>query len=421
MKKRLLFIMPTLSMVGQAKSGGIVANELAKRHDVTVVTFNPRQQSDHPYTAKVVYLEPHRGNTPFGRIMKFVDRVRAVKKLKKKLEITHAVSFGESGNYINLLSRAGEKVIISTREHKSQRFRFDKSFENLLHRLLIRGLYGFADISVPISRNIEDDLSDNFGVSKEKSRLIYNPVDLGDISQKAQQPLPKEEAALFAESEVLVNVGRISRQKGQWHLVRIFSEVKKQHENTKLVCIGDVEATDAQGRGLRELIERLCDVFGLGGYFFWKDEPMDGEYDLYFLGYKSNPMPYVSRASLFLFPSFWEGFGNVIPESLACGVPVVSADCKSGPREILSPATRYDEYAETADYAEYGVLMPLLSGEYNDAAELEPNERLWADTVTAFLQAPELRERYADKARERAAFFSKEHILTEWEKVLDEQ
>src|SRR5690606_2738441 len=85
--------------------------------------------------------------------------------------------------------------------------------------------------------------------------------------------------------------------------------------------------------------------------------PSPEAYDVFMMGHVKDPFHFVKAARLFAFTSVLEGFGNVLLESMAVGTPVLSADCLSGPRELLAPAlegppvtTRYD--------GPYGVLMP---------------------------------------------------------------
>jgi glycosyltransferase involved in cell wall biosynthesis len=65
-------------------------------------------------------------------------------------------------------------------------------------------------------------------------------------------------------------------------------------------------------------------------------------------GFVGNPFAYMARASVFALSSAWEGFGNVIAEALACGCPVVSTDCPSGPAEILEQG-KYGPLAPVGD------------------------------------------------------------------------
>ncbi|MCF7985231.1 MAG: glycosyltransferase, partial [Thiohalocapsa sp.] len=57
--------------------------------------------------------------------------------------------------------------------------------------------------------------------------------------------------------------------------------------------------------------------------------------DVELAGFHDNPYAFMARAALFVLSSRWEGFGIVLAEALACGTPVVSTDCPSGPAEIL--------------------------------------------------------------------------------------
>jgi glycosyltransferase involved in cell wall biosynthesis len=99
--------------------------------------------------------------------------------------------------------------------------------------------------------------------------------------------------------------------------------------------------------------------------------------DVVLPGFVENPYAWMARAAVFVLSSAWEGFGNVLVEALACGCPVVSTDCPSGPAEIL----------------EQGALGPLVP--VGDPA-------LLAEAILSVLAKPPDR----DRLRARAAHFS---------------
>jgi glycosyltransferase involved in cell wall biosynthesis len=106
-------------------------------------------------------------------------------------------------------------------------------------------------------------------------------------------------------------------------------------------------------------------------------------------GFVDNPFPYYEEASLFVLSSVYEGFGNVIVEALACGCPVVSTDCPSGPQEIL-------------EGGKWGRLVPV-----NDVEALA--EAMW-ETLA---DPPD-----PEPLRRRADAFSVEAAVEAYERVL---
>ena len=107
---------------------------------------------------------------------------------------------------------------------------------------------------------------------------------------------------------------------------------------------------------------------------------LDISHNVVFLGFQSNPFKYLSRATVFVLSSLWEGFGNVIIEAMACGIPVISTRCPSGPDEIITNEVN-------------GLLVPV--GDMNALAK----------AILRLLEDESLRKRIAEAGRKRAEDF----------------
>ena len=116
-------------------------------------------------------------------------------------------------------------------------------------------------------------------------------------------------------------------------LIRAFARVRRDRE-AHLVIVGD-DRKAGKDAGYRAELAALPEQLGVAE-------------DVDFVGAVANPFPYMRRASVFALSSAWEGLGNVVIEALACGCPVVSTNCPSGPREILEDG-RYGELVPVGD------------------------------------------------------------------------
>jgi glycosyltransferase involved in cell wall biosynthesis len=141
---------------------------------------------------------------------------------------------------------------------------------------------------------------------------VYSPLDREGIARLAREPVSHPWLAREGPPLVL-SVGRLVRTKDQATLLKAFRRVLDRRE-CRLLILGE-------GRQ-RPKLEALVTKLRIAGAV---ELP----------GFVSNPFPYMAGADLFVLSSVFEGFGNVLAESLALGTPCVSTDCKSGPGEIL--------------------------------------------------------------------------------------
>jgi Glycosyltransferase len=399
MNNHILFLLNSLAG-GGAQKVAIRLSEHLPIYAFILLERDVKYKTDKP----IFFLSKHSYET--NPTIKTLSIPMYAYKLSEFLEKTSLiVSFLERANFVNIISKLFKKhkAIISVRmDQQTGHVGLRK-----LNKLLVRILYPKADLIIAVSYGVKQSLI-NLGIEKEKIKVIYNPYPIDEIRELANEPLGSYEEIF--KHPVLITAGRLIKPKGQWYLLRVFKALKEKHEDLELVILGEGE--------LKDYLVKLSEELGLKTYVWDRDE-LSGSFDVYFLGFQKNPFKFIARSKLFVFPSLWEGFPNALVEAMACGVPVVSSDCRSGPREILAPNTDFNYQAQKPEFAEYGVLMPVFEVKYKNANEsLEKREVMWVETIDKLLEDENLRKHYSEKAKQRAEDFRIEKIVQEWREVL---
>jgi glycosyltransferase involved in cell wall biosynthesis len=411
-KKTLLFIIPKLGSGGAER---VIANLCQSLEDFEKYVAIFEKEIKYEVKANIIHIPLLPSKNLLFRVLNFLIIKLRLKNFKKKIKTSFTISFMEPANYYNLFTRQDQEKIILTfhnyyslKYNPERKFSVKKRFRLLFYKFIMKRFYNKADLLIAVSKGIELDLVKNFGISSEKIITIYNPVLLEEIERFSKEKLFEYEDIF--KHQVIITAGRLKRQKGQWYLLRIFKKLKEQHKDLRLLILGE--------GGLKEYLIKLSEELGLNTYV-WDRDKLNHDFDVYFLGFQKNPFKFIARSKLFVFPSLWEGLGNVIIEAMACGVPVISADCMSGPREILAPNTDITRQIDKPEFAEYGILMPTFEYKFKSADEpLNEKEQMWVDIIDKMLTDDDLRKYYAEKGKERAKDFQIEKIIGEWEKVL---
>ena len=183
-----------------------------------------------------------------------------------------------------------------------------------------------VDYIVAVSVGVADDLSVQTGIPRSRFQVIYNPVISQSIYEAAAAPV---EHPWFQAGEppVILAVGRLDKQKDFPMLVRAFRMVRDSR-SVRLMILG--EGPD------RSRIENTVREHRLSA-------------DVALPGFEHNPHRFMKRSAVFALSSAWEGFGVVLVEALALGLPVVSTNCTCGPAEILGDG-RYGSLVPVADH-----------------------------------------------------------------------
>lgn len=343
--KKIILIVPSLARGGVERVVSVLSKELSKYYEVYVVIYhNP---VEYEIGGKLINLE-----TPTGSFLRKIKntfyRVVKLKRLISKISPDYIVSF--MGNLQPILTF--KPVIVSIRNNPD--------FFSLQEKLSLSTIYKLPNVKkiITLSSEIENKLNNNYNLKKTKT--IYNPIDFKLIKQKLLTQKP-------VDFEYILAVGRLSRQKDFDILINAFAKSNLK-SNIKLIILGEGKE--------RKNLEKLIIELNLK-----KQVLLHGKVD--------NPFIYMKYAKFFILSSRYEGFGNVLLETLACGTPVIATDCEAGPSEII-------------ENRENGLLVPVK------------DENALKSAMEELFYGQKLYERLKANTRKSVEKYGIENIVKDW-------
>ncbi len=248
-------------------------------------------------------------------------------------------------------------------------------FEYLTGRYIYPSLKK-ADKLIAISEFTKSELIKHLRIPEDKIAVVYMGID-----HREYRPMPSNDEIvnkykLPEDMKIILCVGAEIPRKNLSTLIEAFGKLKKDYEGVKLVKVGNPQAS-----GAREKLMKSINKLGLEKEVIFTD----------FVTEEDLPQIY-NAADLYVYPSFYEGFGLPVLEAMACGVPVITSNASSLPEVAGDAAITVDPHdANTLAKAMYDVLT-------ND----------------------QLRENLMKKGLERAKLFSWEKTAKETLKVYEE-
>lgn len=294
-----------------------------------------------PDFCEVLYLtEFTKLHSPLIKTLWIFISAHRLSRILRDRQITYVQSHLNRANLIN----TGAKLFGST--HFAQivfhtQLRFSSiSVLRMIKKSFYRWLFTKADVIVSISTAMKDRMSSmlNLSMDQPKHVVIPNPHNIAEI-----QELAKESTSGFTfdtNKRYLISVGRQIKLKKVDLLIKALAIVRLRYPDVELIILGEGPA--------KSFHQEIA-----------SEENLKNQ--IHFLGHTRNPFAYISKSDLLVLASESEGLPNIIIEALACGVPVISSDCPTGPREILSPHSDLGQnISDHIEFAPYGILYPTL-------------------------------------------------------------
>ena len=363
---KVTFVLPSLHGGGAERAAVVLLNGLPQNeYDAGLYLF-----AEHG--AYIDQVAPH-VRVSVGRQGR-VARVRALREFIAGEHIDLVVSFlSHFTAYAAARTSGGHVRYVISQQTPVSGFLADADYHwrrpinRRLFELVARTVYPRVDLIAATSQGVADDLMANYGVRPEQIAIVHNPVDVAAVECRSSESIAEDLSD--GPLPTIVTAGRLADAKNLPLLVASLTVLQARFPfRAWILGQGELEPELRRLLAAADLQDRVR-----------------------LLGFQENPWKYLARADVFVLTSRYEGFGNVLIEAMACGLPVV-ATASSGTREIV-------------EHGQSGFLV-----EHTPAAVASALERVVTE--------PGLRERMSAAARARARDFATSTIVQRFSAAL---
>jgi len=311
MKNKIAIVIPTLHGAGCEKLLSEMLFEFVKEFEIDLILYEKNIDYKIPkeINIKLVGTDNSPYHSIFYKIKRLFVRINNIGKLLSQGNYKAILSFIDGCNTNVYLAKRMYRI--STPLISAEHTVNDGLFTNnpysrqfaKIYKILLRITYNGVDEVIVISKSMKRYLKDKLKVKNENLTVIYNGIDTNSFNLVKNNDIQFEQE--FEEAKIkLLNVARLDDNKNQKYLIKLMPKILKLKPEAKLFLIGKGEKETE----LLDLIKKL----------YLQDK-------VFLLGWKTNISDYMKEVDLFLMSSKYESFGNVVVESLSCGVPVISS------------------------------------------------------------------------------------------------
>ncbi len=333
-KPRIYFLVNSLEGGGAERVITNISTKLIEDFDIDIITLKPGVFYPLPSWVNHIPLSNIRGN--FFMMLAFPSLLLQFKKHFKEHHYTNGVSFLELANFIHILTR--KDAIISFRTSIG----VFKWLIWMIYKFLIRRLYPRAKTIIVNSEENKYELAEYLGIPLAKIETIYNPIDLGNISELKTETVDNSILGQIAWKKVFITVSRLVADdaigsKNHSLVLRIMKRLVDSGEKDIIYLI----VWDGPARGN---LEDQVKKDGLEKYVI-------------FTGKQQNVFKFLARADYVIYASRHEWFPNVLIEAMALGVPIITSNFKTWAYEVIFWEFKKEQPTQYPSYGPNGVIL----------------------------------------------------------------
>lgn len=362
---KIAFLIPTLTSGGAERVMTYMANFWAETHH-SIILFtmdNAARPPFYPLSPGVQYkpldLKEENKNL-FKKIKHTLHQVASIYKQIKEHNPDVLIAFLDITIFLSIVSTLFLKVKVIVSERNNPYLNRTNNWLQKANNLL----YLFADLVVLQTKQIKETFPSYL---QHKISVIPNPVS------KPIYQLSEEDYARNFVHKRIVSVGRLEPQKGFNILINVFSKLIEEKPGWSLMIIGEGQERKNL-EGLRDALN-LTDQIKLPGRI-------------------ENPLDILKDCTVFILPSYYEGFPNALCEAMSLGLPVISTRCPFGPEEIIQDQVN-------------GLLVPV-----GDVDALY-------QSMIKLIESPGLCKCLGEHAKQITNHLNMEKVMQQWEEVIN--